>query len=71
MQKYNEVSETSRKKIIINNFIGGISWALGSTIGLTIFATLVTFLLGKIDLIPVIGSYIAKLNAFIVTHPHR
>lgn len=70
MQKYEQALETNRKKIFVNNFIGGIAWALGSTIGLTIFAALLTFILSKIDLIPVIGTYIAKINAFIATHPH-
>ncbi len=71
MQKYEQAVETNRKKIFINNVIGGFGWALGSTIGLAIFATLLTFLLSKIDLIPLLGTYLAKLNAFIATHPHQ
>lgn len=69
MQKYEQALETSRKKIFVNNFLGGLAWALGSTIGLAIIASLLTFLLTKVDLIPVIGTYLAKLNAFMATHP--
>lgn len=68
MQKYEQALETNRKKIFVNNFIGGIAWALGSTIGLTIILALLTFVLSKVDLIPIIGTYLAKLNAFTATH---
>lgn len=67
--KYEQVTETRRKTIFINNFIGGIAWALGSTIGLTVIVALISFILRKVDLIPLIGSYIAQLNSFIANHP--
>lgn len=68
MQKYEQALEKDRKKIFVNNFLGGLAWALGSTIGLAIIATLFTFLLSKVDLIPIIGSYLVKLNTFMLTH---
>lgn len=69
MEKYKAVEETNKKKIFINNFIGGLAFALGSTIGLAIVIALLTFILGKVNLIPYIGSYLAELNKFIITHP--
>jgi hypothetical protein len=69
MDKYKGVEETSRKTIMINNFIGGLFFALGSTVGLAIIIALLTFILSKVNLIPFLGSYLAELNKFIMTHP--
>lgn len=69
MERYEKVEETSKRKIIVNNFIGGLFFALGSTVGLAIVIALLTFVLSKVNLIPFIGSYLAELNRFIVTHP--
>lgn len=69
MERYEKVEETSKRKIIVNNFIGGLFFALGSTVGLAIVIALLTFVLSKVNLIPFIGSYIAELNQFILTHP--
>lgn len=69
MEKYKAVEETSKKKIFINNFVGGLAFALGSTIGLAIVIAILTFVLSKVNLIPYVGSYLAELNKFIITHP--
>ena len=69
MEKYKAVEETNKRTIMVNNFIGGLFFALGSTIGLAIIVTILTFLLSKVNLIPVIGTYLAELNTFMVTHP--
>ncbi|MDP3955246.1 MAG: DUF5665 domain-containing protein [bacterium] len=51
----------SRKQIIVDNFIGGISWSLGSLIGAFIIIALAGYVLSKIDLIPLIGSFISQI----------
>lgn len=59
-----------KKEIFINNFIGGIAWGLGATVGLAIILTLTGFLFGKIGLVPIIGDFIANLNEYILQkHP--
>lgn len=69
MDRYKQVEETNKKKIFVNNFIGGVSFALGSTVGLAIVIALLTFVLRQINLIPFFGSYVAEINKFIITHP--
>ncbi len=51
----------SRKKMMLENFLGGISWSLGVWIGTTFVIALLVFLLSKIDFVPVIGDFVAKV----------
>ena len=59
-----------RKSIIINNFIGGLSWAVGATIGLALIIAVLSFLLKNINLVPFIGAFISDvINQIIKTNP--
>ncbi len=58
MQPY-ERAEKSKKQIIVNNFLGGVAWGIGATIGLAIFLAIVGFVISKVDLVPVIGNIIS------------
>jgi hypothetical protein len=62
----NEQSSRSRKQIFINNFLGGMAWALGATIGLALIAVILTLILKNISLIPVIGNFVAEVIRFVV-----
>lgn len=69
MQPYEKVT-MNRKHIIINNFIGGISWGLGATIGLAIVLAVLGFVVSKINLVPVIGNAISNgFDAAIKNNP--
>lgn len=58
MEPYKNV-ERSKKQIIINNFIGGVSWGLGVTLGLGILLAIFGFILSKVNLVPFIGQSIS------------
>lgn len=60
-----EIIHKNKKQIIINNFIGGIAWGLGATIGVAIFFTILGFLLSKINWIPFIGDFVTKVNVYV------
>ncbi len=47
-----------KKQIIVNNFIGGLSWALGSIVGLTIIAAIVGFVLNFVDFKLFLGEWL-------------
>lgn len=51
----------SRWKILLDNFLGGLAWGLGSFIGLAILAVISGLVISKIDLIPIIGTWIAQI----------
>jgi len=64
-QPYENVHH-SRKAIFINNFIGGIAWSFGATLGFSILITLLGFLAGKINIIPFFGTFVADIFDFVV-----
>ncbi|MBI2327646.1 hypothetical protein HYU92_05010 [Candidatus Curtissbacteria bacterium] len=47
--------------IFFDNFLGGFAWSFGSLIGLALIAVFVGYLISQIDLIPIIGGFIAQI----------
>ena len=59
------------KKIILNNFIGGIAWAIGATVGLAIFFAIISIVAKNINFVPIVGSFISDvLNFILATNPN-
>jgi len=52
--------------MIIENFIGGIAWSIGVFIGGTIVVTILIFAFSKIDLVPFVGDFVAKVTEEVV-----
>lgn len=65
MENY-EKAKGSKVQIFINNFIGGIAWALGATIGLALIIGILTLIMKNVNVIPVVGSFIADTIKFII-----
>lgn len=53
------------KQIVVNNFIGGISWGLGATVGASIILALFGIILSKVNLIPIIGDFVLQITNFV------
>lgn len=51
----------SRKRLILDNFMGGIAWSLGTFIGFGAVAVLIGYVFSQINLIPIIGSWISDI----------
>lgn len=58
-------AQNSLKRILLNNFLGGIAWALGISIGASLVLAIIGFIFGKINLIPMVGNFIIEVNKFI------
>ena len=56
----------NKKEIIINNFIGGLAWAVGATVGLAIIVAILGLILQNINLVPFVGNFIADIINFII-----
>lgn len=67
MQPYENVKK-NLKEIIINNFIGGLSWALGATIGLSIILAILGFVGGRLNFVPMVGTFVAEVSSFVQQH---
>lgn len=70
MEKHEQIHRTKRQ-IFFNNFLGGIAWGLGATVGVTIFFAIFTFVLSKVNLIPVVGSFVSGVTSYVLqTNPN-
>lgn len=65
MEKSKEVTEKKLHTILWHNFIGGVAWGLGITVGATIILALGTFLVAKIDYIPLVGNFTINIIEFV------
>lgn len=66
MEPHEAVHKKRRGQIFIDNFIGGIAWALGATVGLAVIVTLLGFILRNINLVPFVGDFIADIINFVI-----
>jgi len=53
------------KQIILNNFLGGIAWALGISLGASLILAVFGFVFSKVNLIPIVGKFVIEVNKFI------
>jgi len=70
-QPFERSSKLSRKEIIINNFIGGISWGLGATVGLALFFLIIGILAKEINIVPLVGSFASQILNYILATNHN
>jgi hypothetical protein len=67
VQPYEKASKNLPfKKIMWNNFLAGIAWAFGATIGLSIIIAILGLLAKNVDFIPLVGSFISDIIDFIL-----
>jgi Na+-translocating ferredoxin:NAD+ oxidoreductase RnfA subunit len=66
LQPYEKSSKLSKMEIISNNFLGGISWGIGATIGLSLFLFLLGAIAKEINLVPVVGSFVSQVINYIL-----
>jgi hypothetical protein len=61
VQKFERSSRLSKGEIILNNFLGGIFWGIGSIVGIALFLSLFSLLSQYVDLIPFIGNFVSEI----------
>lgn len=59
----------SKKKIFIDNFVGGIAWGLGGALGLAIILALSGFIINNVNLVPFAGEFVAEVIKYIQNDP--
>jgi len=64
MQNYDKVNE-SLKDIIIRNFMGGIAWGLGATIGLALILAILGFILKRVNYVPIVGDFVSQVTHYV------
>ena len=56
----------SRKNIFIDNFVGGIAWGLGASVGLAILLAVVGYIISRIDWVPFFGKVMSEASRQVV-----
>lgn len=65
MQKYQQVEE-DKKKIFLNNLLGGLAWGIGATIGLSLILTIIGLIAKEINTVPLVGSFVSNIIDFVL-----
>ena len=63
-KQYDNINR-SRHEIFVNNFIGGIAWALGATIGVSVLLGIIAIIAKQINFIPIIGTFVAQIADYV------
>ncbi len=63
-EKYKGVEKT-KKTILVDNFLGGIAWGLGVTVGVTVLVAVLSFALKQVNLVPIVGNFVIEVQNFI------
>ena len=48
-------------KMVLNNFLGGLSWGFGTVLGATVVVGLVIIILSKLNNVPIIGDFFINI----------
>ncbi len=65
MEKYERVKR-SFKDIIFNNFVGGIAWGLGATVGVSIVIAILGLILKNVNLVPFVGNFVSQITNYVL-----
>lgn len=61
----------SKKQIILNNFIGGIAWAVGTVVGASIVVGTIIWILHSINWLPGVGPVVDQVTENIKNAPFK
>jgi len=54
------------KKILWNNFMGGIAWGFGATVGISIIFAILGLLAKNINFVPIVGTFTSQVIDFVL-----
>ncbi|MEK7186048.1 MAG: DUF5665 domain-containing protein [Patescibacteria group bacterium] len=67
MTRFQQATKAVRD-ILINNFLGGLAWAVGVTIGFSLIIFLLTTVLKNVNWIPFIGDFLSNLTSYVLSN---
>ncbi|MEK7571417.1 MAG: DUF5665 domain-containing protein [Patescibacteria group bacterium] len=62
------ITRISIKEILFNNFIGGIAWGFGATVGISVLFTILGIIADQANLVPIIGSFVSDITTFVLNN---
>ncbi len=71
IQPFERSTKLKLPEILFNNFVGGLSWGIGATVGVALFFAALTMIAQNINLVPVVGTFVSDIIDFILrTNPN-
>jgi hypothetical protein len=68
MAEKNELVFRGKRQMMLNNFLGGLAWALGATIGLSLIIGVLSLIAKQVDLIPIVGSFVSEIIDYVLNY---
>ena len=59
-------NKPSKKQILINNFLAGIAWGFGTTVGIGAILALLAFFATRVNFVPILGNFLAQILEFAI-----
>lgn len=71
-QPYENVAQKqAMHRIMTNNFIAGIFWAMGVTIGFSLLIAILSLISHYINFVPIVGKFTSEVIDFVLSYNHR
>lgn len=64
MEKYEQV-KAKKRVILFNNFLGGIAWGVGATLGFSIVLAFITFFVRLLNPVPIVGDFVTNVYNYV------
>lgn len=64
-------NKPSKKQIVVNNFLAGLAWGFGTTVGIGAILALLTFFATRINFVPLLGNFLAQILDFAIREVGR
>ena len=61
-ERYNANEHVNWKNIVTKNFVGGISWGLGTVIGASFVLSVLISALHSLDFIPAVADFVLQVQ---------
>jgi hypothetical protein len=68
MAEKNELVFRGKRAMMLNNFLGGLAWALGATVGLSLIIGVLSLIAKQVDLIPIVGSFVSEIIDYVLNY---
>lgn len=65
------ITPIRKRKVLFNNFLGGIAWGMGATVGISIVLGLLAFFVRVINPVPVVGDFVSSVYEYVVDNNPR
>lgn len=52
----------TKKDIMVGNFLGGLSWGVGSVLGATLVVGVILWLLSFVNFVPIVGDFLTQVQ---------